>query len=778
MEFLSLMSIGGIILILVVAIRSIKLHDKIRNLEWQIQQLNSLMDRVNKIEIELSKLKPAETRAKQPDTAVPSKPLETIPVPVQQPSLLSAADTSEIKRTRPLAEQEPSRSRTREEWESFIGGKLLNRIGALALIIGLGFFMKYAFDNNWISETIRVVIGACVGFLCVGLAYRTSKKGFQIFAQGLIGAGIAILYLSVYASFNYYALVPQWTAFLFMSLVTALSLLLGIYFNSLAIGILGWAGGFLTPIMLSTGSANEIGLFTYIALLDVGLLAVVFAKQEWRVLEPLTLAGTWIMYFVWYFEYYHESDLLITVFFISIFWLLFFGLDIARLRLLTPSGSVLHHGVAVLNAILFYGILYSLMNADYHNWTGGITLVVGGIYFVIFLWLKHAGVTSQTIAMRYTLSAVVLSVLATSIQFEDFTTVLFWSLEATALVWCGVHWKQRFISLSATVLFAAASFKFLATEGALASNDIEHFKIFFNQRCLTLIVLTLSSGLCAWLIKKIEADNKFLSSLFHTAWPLFLFILSTVEMNDFFRSKMFSQPLDVLERLRFIRILVFAIVWGFLSVPIIWFAVRKKIVPVLISGICLLALGTCCTAVRGFTFEPISIFQPIINFRTGVILFMVGILYLQQRMLTHQTLIAWVPGIVSGIQICMVMLPLILLSGETIDYFEQLILSTLREQRELDRLNNLRQLSLSGVWLLYSVALMVLGFWRSMRSIRIIAFVLFGITILKIFIYDLSYLETLYRIISFIGLGLILLAVSYAYQQYKHIIFGSGERME
>jgi uncharacterized membrane protein len=90
---------------------------------------------------------------------------------------------------------------------------------------------------------------------------------------------------------------------------------------------------------------------------------------------------------------------------------------------------------------------------------------------------------------------------------------------------------------------------------------------------------------------------------------------------------------------------------------------------------------------------------------------------------------------------------------------------------QITQLQNLQQLTLSGVWLFYSVVLMLTGIWRRLQGLRIIAIALFGITILKIFIYDLSFLERLYRIFSFIGLGVILLAVSYLYQRYKSAIF-------
>jgi uncharacterized membrane protein len=123
-----------------------------------------------------------------------------------------------------------------------------------------------------------------------------------------------------------------------------------------------------------------------------------------------------------------------------------------------------------------------------------------------------------------------------------------------------------------------------------------------------------------------------------------------------------------------------------------------------------------------------------------------------------------------------VVLVLILVTGETKDYFEKAksILGERSNSIERSRLNSLQQLSLSGVWLLYSIVLMVAGIWRRRRGIRIASMVLFGFTILKIFIYDLSFLETLYRIFSFVGLGVILLAVSYLYQKYKDVILGEA----
>jgi uncharacterized membrane protein len=770
MGFLVLLSIGIVILLIVANINSIKLRNRIDNLEWQFLHLNKFADRLKDLEdkIALLKLNEGVLEKEKPDP----EPIELKQKPsVTQSEQAVKPAVQEIKK--PASEFEQPKSRTREEWESFIGGKLLNRIGALALIIGVGFFLKYAFDNNWISETVRVIIGGLIGLSCLGFAYRVHKKGFQIFAQGLLGAGISILYLSVYASFNFYELIPQWVAFILMSAVTALSLAIGLYYNSLAVGVLGWAGGFLTPIMLSTGVANEIGLFTYIALLDVGLLAIVFVKREWNIIEPLTLAGTWIMFFAWYFEYYKNSDLTITVFFISVFWILFFGLDFIRLRM-KEKVNTLQHIIAGINLFLFFIMLYALVDEDHHVWMGGLTLLLACIYSGAFYLLHKHEIMVNAAAMRYTLSAIALTVIATSIQFEDFTTVILWSIEIALLVWCGVQWKQRYIYFAAVILFAFTVLKFSHTKGAFAYDPIEQFTPVFNERCLTLVVMSLAVGLSAWFLKDTGKESERFSTIFHTSWCIAVFTLFTAETGDFFRLKMIDQNAVTFNYLSYLHILVLTVIWCLISLPLVWISIRNRIMPILISGFSMLALSICFAVVYGLQFKPIIHYDLLFNIRTGLIFLMIAGLYLQCRIIgPYGSAMPWLKIISGTLQIAIVALLLVLLTGETIDYFENQIVAGSIIGDELRQLKNLRQLCLSGIWLLYSVILMTYGFRRLHRSYRIVAFVLFGFTILKIFIYDLSYLETLYRIFSFIGLGVILLAVSYVYQKYKKNIFGT-----
>ncbi len=224
---------------------------------------------------------PAATAGPGPATPAPATPAlarATPKAPAPEFGLPPLTDQRPISAPpRPEPVPEPT-SRTREEWEALIGGKLLNRIGALALIIGVGFFLKHAIDNEWINEVTRVLMGAAVGLACLFGADRARTKGYQIFSQGLVGAGLAILYLSVYASFNFYQLVPLPVAFGLMGVVTVIAFLEAFRNDSLAVSILACMGGLLTPVMLSTPEPNEVGLFAYLLALNLGVVLIIVSK--------------------------------------------------------------------------------------------------------------------------------------------------------------------------------------------------------------------------------------------------------------------------------------------------------------------------------------------------------------------------------------------------------------------------------------------------------------------------------------------------------------------
>ncbi len=784
MQFLvlDLLPLAAFVILIVLIAKTISNSTKIGTLDWQVKKLQALERQVGELSAYIEALKnqidelgSPSTRKKEPVAAKIALPP---PVSREQVPYASTPPVSEVFQPLQRTSSSATPSRTREEWEALIGGKLLNRIGALALIIGIGFFLKYAFDNNWISETLRVLIGAVIGIVCLAGGYRTNKRGFQIFAQGMVGAGIAILYLSVYAAFNFYHLLPQWVAFVFMSIVTIVALLNGLFYDSLAEGILGWAGGFLTPILLSTGQANEVGLFTYVALLDAGLLAMVVKKERWAIFEPLAFVGTWIMYLIWRSEYYTDADLWGTVFFATVFWVLFLVPDVLRSRKAT-AGERFKQIVPIFNAAFYFLAVYFLIDKDNHPWMGLATLAIGAVYLAIFLVQQRRGNLRNDVKIQHTLTAAALLVIATAIQFRDFDTVIFWSIEAAALVWCSTEWKEDYVQTAALVLFGCVVFKLLFfTESALAYSPIRDFVLVLNHRAVAFAFLAGSLGFGAFMVdRSVGVRNNQVSNVLHVAWSVILFLVASVETVDFFRFKMLDQPGEIQQRLVYFQIMTFGGVWITLSLPLAWVGLKKKLLPLVISALVYALLAIVFAAVRGIAFDPIDYYIPVFNIRTiSLLLVTTGLALHAQFIQKSPDTFEIIKNLVSYVQIGTVLLIFVLLTGETRDFFQKDIASLAGQaglvSTEVSRLSNLQQMSLSGVWLLYSAFLMAVGVWRKYRGMRVVAIALFGLTILKIFVYDLSFLETLYRIFSFVGLGLILLTVSYVYQKYKDVILG------
>ena len=761
----------------VIAIRISALSSKVENLEYEFKKFANLQKAIIAVEQEVQNLARGMVRGKKPEPAQTEPPKEQPPADIVSREL----KVIQIPQIPPTARPVERPSRTKEEWEALVGGKILNRIGALAFIIGIGFFLKYAFDNNWITEAMRVVIGALAGFLCIGLAYRSQKKGFQIFSQGLVGAGIAILYLSVYAAFNFYQLVPQFAAFLMMSAVTMIALANGLFYDSLAVALIGLAGGFLTPIMLSTGEVNETGLFTYIALLDVGLLAIVAKKDSWYLVEPLTFAATWLFYFSWHVAYATEHTLPIPLFFVTVFWALFYGLEFLHADKPAVGMSFVIQIVPGLNIMAYYLSLYLLIDPEHHNWMAGVTVLLGAVYFATILGLSRWKSIPEFVRVRYTLSALTLLVLATAIQFSDFRTVSLWLLEAGILVWCSIRWNMRFVFYAALGLFAVALIKLLGTGGAFVSAAPEDFSLVFNERFLTFAIAIATLGASSLMVRRGDETLLRFATIFEFAWCAFAFLLVTVETNDFFNKRILLERGDFLTDLQYTEAMTLSVLWIVLSLLLAWAGGKTRWLPLLASANAACALAASFVVVRGIAYEPIVYFTPILNTRVAALLFVsAGIAVHTWWMKDLHEPFPWTRDLLPVFQVGLVLLVFVLLTGETRDYFQRDIVPLQRNAADpeaLSSLRNLQQICLSGVWLLYSAALMAVGLWRSQRGMRFASIFLFGFTILKIFTFDLSFLETLYRIYSFLGLGVILLGVSYAYQRYKDVILGTQSKL-
>src|SRR5437879_3441655 len=185
-------------------------------------------------------------------------------------------------------------------WEQFMGAKLFAWIGGLALFLGVAYFVKYSFEHNLIPPELQVAIGFVIGVSILISGLLLKRKENAVTAQTLCATGILVLYAVTFACRSYYrfaffGLIPT---FLLMTLITTVAFLLAVRLNAIVVAVLGIAGGFLTPALLSTGQDHPLGLFVYIALLDIGLLGLA-QRKGWNVLPTLGAIGTALMQIAW-----------------------------------------------------------------------------------------------------------------------------------------------------------------------------------------------------------------------------------------------------------------------------------------------------------------------------------------------------------------------------------------------------------------------------------------------------------------------------------------------
>jgi len=523
--------------------------------------------------------------------------------------------------------------------ETLIGGRVLNRVGIILFIFGVGFFIKYAFDNRWIGETGRVIIGLIVGLIFLGLGEWYQRKDYRYFFQGLTGGGIAILYLSIYAAFGFYDLIPQAAAFLFMIVVTAAGVALAVRYKAVVVASLATLGGFMTPFILSTGVDNQATLLTYIFLLNAGILAIAYFRN-WPLLNYQSFILTVIAFSAWGGRFYESEKLWPTVFFLTIFFVLFAFLAILNNIVNRRKASAPELILAFVNAALYFGAMYFLLEDKHHGYLGLFSLAMGAAYVSLAYMTNARHREDRFLIWVFLGMAATFVTLAIPIQLKQNWITIGWAIEGAALAYVAYRYDSRNTRVAAFAILCLVFIRLLFFDVRLSHQFVQdEFMLFFNKRVFSYIVGIAAMGVTAYLFSREDRG---------------------------------TSP-------------------------------EGKIM----AGVLLIAANLSA---------------------------------------------------------------IVLLSVEAYDY--------LRHLRYQDRiapsiLRYAQQLSLSIIWGIYATGLIAMGIRKRHAPLRYMALLLFAVTILKVFAFDLSELRAFYRIVSAIGLGMLLIAVSFLYQKYKDILLGA-----
>ena len=413
--------------------------------------------------------------------------------------------------------------------EARIGSHWLNRAGIAAVMIGVSYFLKFAFENNWIGPRGRVATGLIAGIGVVIWSERFRRGGYRIFSYSLKAVGIGVLYLSLWTAFQVYHLVPAGAAFLLMVVVTAASGALALVQDAETLALFAIAGGFSTPVLLSTGENREIALFSYVVVLDLAVLVLALLKP-WRRLLFLSFTGTLILYLVWYGEFYDRAELPTTLIFASIFFLIFAlaPLLMAEKETRSEIAPVL---LAVINAAIYFLQAYAMVMDIGHGGMASVSLALAALYLLL-QWIGRAQVAVPSrprLPLVHPALAVVFVTAAIAIYFETHWITIGWLLEAAALLWIGNRIRSDLLNLFALAILAPAIFRLLFI------NRFEPAHLIFNLRMAVYALATVVLAIVAHGASKREDERAgTIRAIALTAINVLAIVAFSLEVSDYY----------------------------------------------------------------------------------------------------------------------------------------------------------------------------------------------------------------------------------------------------
>lgn len=322
------------------------------------------------------------------------------------------------------------------------GGNTVVRVGIVVLFFGIAFLLKYAADNSLLPIEFRLAGVALASSVLLGLGWRIGERRG---AYGLIlqGGGVGALYLTVFAATRLYHLLPAGAALPLMIAICGLSAFLAVRQNASSLAFMGSAGGFLAPVLLSTGGGSHVMLFSYYALLNAGILAIAWFKA-WRPLNLLGFVFTFSIGAAWGVTAYRPELLASTEPFLILFFLMYVG--IALLYAVRREIALKHYvdGTLVFGTpLVAIGLQAALMKGTEFGlaWSA---VALAAFYLAIAAWLAPRRVRLGMMFDAMLALAVIFATLAVPLAFTGPTTSATWAIEGAAITWLAV--RQRRLS--------------------------------------------------------------------------------------------------------------------------------------------------------------------------------------------------------------------------------------------------------------------------------------------------------------------------------------------
>lgn len=660
----------------------------------------------------------------------------------------------------------------RIDWENVLGRNWFAIIGAIAVAIGIGFFLKLAIDNEWIGETGRIFMGVGAGFALIGAGWYTHSR-YPLWAQPVTGGGLTILYLSIYAAFGLYDLIDLVPALLLLFVVVVFGVALALRYESLIIALLGIVGAFLAPVLLGAvfgpdlveaDLPNEHWLLIYILVVGAGVLAV-STFRNWRWLTAIGMAGSYGLLLLWA-DNFPDRNAVLAQLAVSGVLLEFIGATTLFHILWRRNPDPLDLALMSVNAAAFLGLTFIFMWDQYQDWFGLITLGLALLYcLVAFAAWRRSG-TLDHVALFAISIAVVYLTIAVPVQLTGNWIAAAWATEGAVIAAVGLYIKSDVTRAFALGILATAVVRLLIFDTQV---NLDGFVPVLNERFPTFAVAIAAVYTAAFLfwrhrdrISLLEVDIHLFLMLLANLITLWLFSAEAIAYFE-------SRDIDFFQ-VEDSRHMTLTALWAVYAAGIMVIAMAKRSLVLRWGSLVLLAapvIKLLLVDTLLIESDPLT-FRPVINF--GFLTFVVVLsavlvaayVYRQQREHLEEQERFVLPALL----LLSSVVSLWVFSAEAVRFFDA------RAIRLGTETTSQMHLTLTMLWALYAVGIMVVGVIRRSSVVRLAGIVLMLVPVLKLFLYDTFLLERGYRVAAFITLGGLLLAVGLMYQRYSKAVRG------
>ena len=655
----------------------------------------------------------------------------------------------------------PKPEKKKFNYEEFIGGNLFGKIGIIILVVGIGFFVKYAIDKNWINEVFRTILGFAVGFALLVTAERL-RKTYRTFSSLLAGGAFAIFNVTTAIAFHYYSLFSQPVAFGILVLVAILMSILAILYDRRELAIIALAGGFLAPFLVSTGSGNYLVLFTYISILNLSMFALAMYKK-WVELPIISFVFSYLIMLMYTaFSFVPTTAAATHLFIFSTAFFLIFLLPILSI-LKEKNKSFMNRillSAVVANSFIYLAFgLYFLRGMGLPFKADGLlTLFIALVNLALILWLRKKNI--EHTLLIYTMIGVVLTFVSITVplQLQGHYITLVWASEMVLLLWLYIRSKIKMYEFGAVIMVVLTAISFLmdiAKWLSLENLGINGQLMFLNGIFITSLFTALALGAFAVLMHR---NKEFFMQTKVIDYVPVCHIASAAALGIAYAAVVFEIFRFVDAPLYFSWVKFFSI--AYILALILAFArkidMHKYSFLYVIFG---------AIAVLFFCFFPESYWKYTFTEET----------YLSER-IPSAMILSWL----SAIAVVAVLFFI------TKFYYKP------NDKKKEDWFLVFINIAAVFVWIAviykflnqidvydshkaaFSIALgvagfvqMILGFRLQQKTLRIISIVSLGIVLAKLILIDLWKMPSIGKIIVFVSLGVILLVLSFLFQKQK-----------